>query len=173
MFFIGSIFSVLANGQGKPFDGITVTVVAHSGHQATPWYNEKENIKEKYGINLNVIEISPDEIYSRVLLELSQRTGAYDIVQYNSAWVGDFEPYILPLDDYVTKDNDEIGYSDILPAFNKAQNIWGGKKFSVTLDGDTFLFYYRKDLLEMKKKGLLLRQSLDMNFLIHRKHGNR
>lgn len=141
-------FSLLANGQDKPFDGITVTIVAHSGHQATPWYNEKGNIKEKYGIDLNVIEISPDEIYSRVFLEISQRTGAYDIIQYNSAWIGDYESYILPLDDYVAKDNDAIGYSDILPAFNKAQNIWGGKKVSVTLDGDTFLLYYRKDLFK-------------------------
>jgi multiple sugar transport system substrate-binding protein len=141
-------FSLLANGQGKPFDGITVTVGVHSGHNATPWYDEEGNIKEKYGIKLNVIEITPDEMYSREFLELSQRTGAYDFIQYNSAWIGDFEPYILPLDDYVTKDNDAIGYSDILPAFNNAQNIWGGKKVSITIDGDTFLFYYRKDLFK-------------------------
>ena len=141
-------FSLTVYAQGKPFDDVTVTVVAHSGHHATAWYNEKDNIKELYGINLNIIEVSPDEIYSRVLLELNQKTGAYDIVQYNSAWIGDYAPYILPLDDYIAKDNDEIGFSDILPAFNKAQNIWGGEKLSVTLDGDTFLFYYREDLFK-------------------------
>ena len=46
------------------------------------------------------------------------------------------------------KDNDAIGFADILPAFNKAQNLWGGKKVSVTLDGDTFLLYYRKDIFQ-------------------------
>ncbi len=134
--------------EGKLFEGVTISVVAHSGHHATPWYNEAPVLKEKYGLELNVIEITADEIYSRVVLELTQRTGAYDIIQYNSAWIGDYEAYILPLDDYVAKDNDAIGFADILPAFNKAQNLWGGKKVSVTLDGDTFLFYYRKDLFE-------------------------
>ncbi len=134
--------------EGKLFDGVTVSVVAHSGHHATPWYNEAPVLKEKYGLELNVIEITADEIYSRVVLELTQRTGAYDIVQYNSAWIGDYEAYILPLDDYVAQDNDEIGFADLLPAFNKAQNLWGGKKVSITIDGDTFLFYYRKDLFE-------------------------
>jgi multiple sugar transport system substrate-binding protein len=133
---------------GKPFEGVTVTVVAHSAHHAWPWHDEKENIKEEYGIDLNVIEVTSDELYSREILELTQRTGAFDIVQYNSAWIGDYENYLLPLDDYVAKDNDAIGFSDILPAFNKAQNLWGGKKYSVTLDGDTFLFYYRKDLFQ-------------------------
>jgi multiple sugar transport system substrate-binding protein len=128
--------------------GQTITAVVHSAHHATPWYNESETIKEKYGVDLNVIEVTPDEIYSRVMLELTQQTGAYDIIQYNSAWIGDFEPYILPLDDYVAKDNDAIGFADLLPAFNNAQNLWGGKKVSVTLDGDTFLFYYRKDLFQ-------------------------
>lgn len=133
---------------GKPFDGVTVTVVAHGGHHAIPWHDEAENIEAEYGIKLNVIEVTADEIYSREILELTQQTGAFDIVQYNSAWIGDYEPYLLPLDDYVAKDNDAIGFSDILPAFNKAQNLWGGKKYSVTLDGDTFLFYYRKDLFQ-------------------------
>jgi len=102
----------------------------------------------KLDIDLNVIEVTADEIYSREMLELTQRTGAFDIVQYNSAWIGDYESYLQPLDDYVAKDNDAIGFADILPAFNKAQNLWGGKKYSVTLDGDTFLFYYRKDLFQ-------------------------
>lgn len=127
-------FAVFAGGEdekpaatGKPFEGVTVTVVAHSGHHATPWHDEKANIKEQYGIDLNVIEVTSDEIYSREMLDLTQRTGAFDIVQYNSAWIGDYESYLLPLDDYVAKDNDAIGFSDILPAFNKAQNLWGGK----------------------------------------------
>ena len=148
-------FAAFAGGEdekpaatGKPFEGVTVTVVAHSGHHATPWHDEKANIKEQYGIDLNVIEVTSDEIYSREMLDLTQRTGAFDIVQYNSAWIGDYESYLLPLDDYVAKDNDAIGFSDILPAFNKAQNLWGGEKYSVTLDGDTFLFYYRKDLFQ-------------------------
>jgi multiple sugar transport system substrate-binding protein len=115
---------------------------------ATPWYEEAENIKKELGISLSIIESSPEELYSKEMIELSQRTGSYDILQYNSAWVGDYEQYLLPLDSYIKADNDAIGVSDILPAFNKAQNLWGGKMMSITLDGDTFLFYYREDIFK-------------------------
>lgn len=142
------LFTVVACKKQGGVKGATVTVVAHSGHHATPWHDEAKNMEDQYGIKLNVIEVTSDELYSREILELTQKTGAYDIVQYNSAWIGDYEQYLLPLDDYVAKDKDAIGYADILPAFNKAQNLWGGKKYSVTLDGDTFLFYYRKDVFQ-------------------------
>jgi multiple sugar transport system substrate-binding protein len=146
--FAGGAAEATAAAGGKPFDGVTVSIVNHSGEEATPWYTEAPAIKEKLGITINVIEVTPDELYSRELLELTHRTGAFDVIQYNSAWIGDYEPYILPLDGYVAADKDAIGYADILPAFNKAQNFWGGKKMSVTQDGDTFLMYYRKDLFE-------------------------
>jgi len=132
----------------QSYPGVTVTVVAHGGHHAIPWHGEVDNIMQKYGIKLNVIEVTPDELYSKELLELTNRSGAYDIIQYNSAWIGDYEPYIQPLDDYVAKDKDAIGFSDILPAFQKAQDLWGGKKVAITMDGDTFLFYYRKDMFQ-------------------------
>ncbi|MBD3308278.1 extracellular solute-binding protein [candidate division KSB3 bacterium] len=141
-------FGLSAANAQKPFEDVEITTVVHSGHHATPWYDEAEAIKEQYGITLTVIEVTPDELYSRVVLELTQGTGAYDLVQYNSAWIGDYEPYLLPLDKYVEQDNDAIGFADILPAFNEAQNLWGGKKMSITVDGDTFLFYYRQDLFQ-------------------------
>jgi len=141
-------FSLLANGQDKPFDGVSITVAVHPGHHATPWYNEMDNIEKIYGIKINVVEITADDIYSRELLELSTRTGAYDIVQYNSAWIGDYESYLLPLDEFILEGGDEFCFGDILPGFRDFQNMWGGKIYSVTLDGDTFMFYYRADLFE-------------------------
>jgi len=132
----------------KPYEGVTITVAVHSGHHATPWYEEAQAIYDLYGITLNVIEITPEEMYSRELLELTSHTGAFDIVQYNSAWIGDFEPYLVPLDDFIIQGGDEFAFGDYLPGFRHFHNMWGGKIYSVTLDGDTFLLYYRKDLFE-------------------------
>ena len=55
------ISSLVVGGQ-KPFDGVTITVAVHSGHHATPWYDEAKNIQDQLGIKLNVVEISPEEI---------------------------------------------------------------------------------------------------------------
>lgn len=145
---ITGVTGSVAVAEEKPFKGVTITLAVHSGHHATPWYKESETIEKLYGIKLSVVEITAEEIYSRVLLELAARTGAFDIVQYNSAWIGDYEPYLLPLDDFVLGGGDEFGFGDILPGFRYYQNLWGGKIYSVTLDGDTFLLYYRADIFE-------------------------
>jgi len=159
-FVIVTILTVIVTGlvgiagaaEKKPFEGVSITVAVHPGHHATPWYNEMNNIEKVYGIKINVVEIPAEDIYSRELLELSYRTGAYDIVQYNSAWIGDYESYLLPLDEFILKGGDEICFGDILPGFRYFQNMWGGKIYSVTLDGDTFLLYYRADLFEFPEE---------------------
>ena len=145
---VGLAGVVGAAGEEPPFKGVTITVAVHSGHHATPWYNEMKNMEKTLGIKLNVVEMTEEDIYSKELLELTTGTGAYDIVQYNSAWIGDYEPYLLPLDKFILNGGDEFAFGDILPGFRYYQNMWGGKIYSVTLDGDTFLLYYRADLFE-------------------------
>ena len=130
----------------KSFEGVTLTLAWHSGHHSYPWYEEAANIKDQLGIDIQVVEISPEEMYSRQFLELSGRTGAFDILEFNSAWIGDYEPYLQPVEDYLLAGGDEFAFGDILPGFRLFHNMWGGKIYTVTVDGDTFLLYYRADL---------------------------
>ena len=39
-----------------------------------PGMAKRHNIRQKYGIKLNVIEVTPDELYSKEVLELTNRT---------------------------------------------------------------------------------------------------
>lgn len=78
------------------------------------------------GIKSNVIEVTPDQLDSRELLELTHRTATFDVIECNSAWIGDYEPYILPLDEYVANDKDAIVIAGILPVFSKAQKARHG-----------------------------------------------
>lgn len=130
----------------RPFEGVKVTVLVHTGVQAGPWYAFKEDIKNLYGIDLEVVEAPPEELYSKGLLGLKSKPADYDIVQWDTAWIGDFEPLLIPLDDYLKKD--DFGYGDILPAFRQFHDTWAGRIYGITLDGDTFMLYYRADLFE-------------------------
>ena len=130
----------------RPFEGVKITVLCHTGVQAAPWYAYKPDIKAIYGIDLEVVEAPPEELYSKGLLGLKSKPADYDLVQFNTAWIGDFAPYLLPVDDYIKKN--DFGWGDILPGFRLFRDMWGGKIYSVTLDGDTFVLYYRKDLFE-------------------------
>jgi multiple sugar transport system substrate-binding protein len=132
----------------KKYEGVKITTLVHSGHQAVPWKKYRDIIKDKWGIELEIVETPPEDIYSKALLGIKSTPPEYDIIQWNSAWIGDFEPYILPLDDFIRKPLMDPGWGDILPGYRNFHNTWGGKIYSLTLDGDTFFLYYRKDLFD-------------------------
>jgi len=141
-----TVTKTVAAPGAKPYEGVKLTVLCHTGVQAGPWHAYKEDIKNILGIDLEVVEAPPEELYSKGLLGIKSKPADYDLVQYNSAWIGDFEPYLLPLDEFIQKS--DPGWGDVLPGFRLFRNMWAGKIYSWTLDGDTFMFYYRKDLFD-------------------------
>lgn len=62
----------IAAAEERPFEGVTVTLVVHSGHHALPWHKEADTIEKLYGIKLIVVETPPGEIYSSVSLLKNQ-----------------------------------------------------------------------------------------------------
>ncbi len=134
----------------KRYEGTTVTVVLHSGHFEVPWRARAERMKDMFGINLEVVGITVGDLFDKEMLELSSRTGAYDLLMFNPAWMGEFVDYLMPLDEYMGKWDPAWG--DIHPGFQKWQNMYGGKRYSMTMDGDILMLYYRKDLLEDPKE---------------------
>ena len=133
-------------GPTKRYDGTTITVALHSGHFEIPWRARAARIKELFGITLEVVGIPVEDLYDKEMLELATRTGAYDLIQFNPAWYGDFVDYLTPIDDYIDEWNP--GWEDIHPGFGEWQNTYGGTRYTITLDGDIIMMYYRKDLFE-------------------------
>jgi len=130
-----------------PVAPVKVSALVHSGHHAVPWKKYASDIKAKYNIELEVIEAPPEEIYTKALLGIKEKPARYDIVQYNSAFVAEMEPYLLPLDSYILEPTEGgVAIGDILPCFREYQEKWKGKFYGLTIDGDIFFFYYREDL---------------------------
>ena len=162
MFF--SIFLLLLTGvsfgeKAQPlnrYDGTTVTVVLHSGHFEVPWRDRANRLKAMFGINLEVVGITVGDLFDKEMLELASRTGAYDLLMFNPAWMGEFVDYLMPLDEFMGKW--DPAWSDIHPGFQKWQNMYGGKRYSMTMDGDIFMLYYRKDLFESPKEKAAFKQ---------------
>jgi multiple sugar transport system substrate-binding protein len=134
----------------KRYEGATVTVVLHSGHFEIPWRARADRIKEMFGINLEVVGITVGDLFDKEMLELSIGTGAYDLLMFNPAWMGEFVDYLMPLDEYM--DKWDPAWEDIHPAFQKWQNMYGGKRYSMTMDGDILMLYYRRDLFDDAKE---------------------
>ena len=146
-------FAGIANAKPEPrptFDGVTVTAALHSGPFVNAWGPHVKRIKELYGINLELVGIPVNELYDKSILELSMGTGAFDIVQYNPGWVGDYIDFIRPLDDYM--DRWDPGWMDIHEGFREWENTYGGQRVSLTMDGDVMIFYYNKNMFEDPKE---------------------
>jgi multiple sugar transport system substrate-binding protein len=107
----------------------------------------KDAWEEQTGGTVEIVEIPFGDLYSKLFQAFSSRVDAYDVIVYAGGWVSGFAKsnFIQSLEPYITKHKDN--WDSILPEvqelsyFNKA-------RYTVPLDGDVFIMYYRKDAFE-------------------------
>ncbi len=135
----------------KEFAGTEITIVWEAGLQALDPLNfSGPKWKELTGIDVKVIEVPTAEMFTKILQEHRAGTGAYDALNVIPSWMSDLARAgaLEPLDDYV----DKYGYRDelqeIAPVYRDNQMKVGDTIYGFPDDGDVFLFYYRKDILE-------------------------
>jgi multiple sugar transport system substrate-binding protein len=128
------------------FDGAVVPMAIHAGPFELAWGPHVQRVKDLYGIDLELIGIPVTELFDKEVLELSTGTGAYCLMQINPGWMGDYVDYLLPLDDYMERW--DPAWEDVHEGFRVWENTYEGKRYSLTMDGDIILGYYRKDLFE-------------------------
>jgi len=132
----------------KPFAGETITVAVHAVPHATGVYMFKDRFEKETGIKIKVIEMAPEAIYEKEMTEFTAQSGAYDVVQFNPAWIADYSYHLEPLQSLAEKYNLGFKLEDIMPIFRELYCSWGGVWYGMPWDGDTHMVYYRKDQFE-------------------------
>jgi multiple sugar transport system substrate-binding protein len=135
-----------------PFNNVTINLVGDAGHNLRPYEFWKDEIAEA-GITIKIIEVPFEAVYEKEKTEFVAGTGAFDVVTFYPAYIGDFagNGYLLPLDDYLTKQPASVwdpNPKDVLAPFWELYCKFGGKVYALPIDGDVHLMQYRKDLLE-------------------------
>ena len=104
------------------------------------------------GGHVNVVAVGFQTIYDKALLDASTGTNSFDGYVFDPQWLGDFVTpgYLLDQTD-VTADS-QLDWQDIGPFFRDFNATYNGKVYTIPLDGDFHMVYYRSDLLE--KDGL-------------------
>ena len=135
----------------KQYAGTEITIVWEAGLQALDPLNfSGPKWKELTGIDVKVVEVPTAEMFTKILQEHRAGTGAYDALNVIPSWMSDLARAgaLEPLDDYV----DKYGYREelqtIAPVYRDNQMKVGDTIYGFPDDGDVFLFYYRKDILE-------------------------
>lgn len=89
------------------------------------------------------------DLYQKVLTDLSTGTNAFDAYVFASQWMVDYvEPgYLTDISDWVTS-NPDLQWDDIGPFFRDFSASYKGKVYTIPLDGDFQMVYYRTDVAE-------------------------
>lgn len=128
------------------FDGVEIRV----GVMAAPAIGNPAKVHAKTwesatGGKVLIMEYPYDELFDRFKRSLASENGTFDVIFYASPWTGDFFPHLSEVPPKLAA---QEALDDILPLYLDRLMKWEGKTVSITIDGDLYLGYYRKDLFE-------------------------
>jgi multiple sugar transport system substrate-binding protein len=144
-------FMLLASGPvhaGK-FDGITIRVLSRPGPVISGAVDMRgKKFTELTGAKVIVLELPFSELFNKVLTDWSQGTNSIDAAVTSSAWVPELVDMglVADLSDFVANDPG-LKLDDITEYFREFNQKVNGKTYTLTLDGDFHMFYYRTDVL--------------------------
>jgi|GraSoiStandDraft_41_1057321.scaffolds.fasta_scaffold132838_3 multiple sugar transport system substrate-binding protein len=136
------------------FDGVTINVVTFTGPQiAEPLQRRAPDFQKLTGAKVNVITVPFSDFYNKLLTDFATGTNSYDAAVFAPQWMVDFiEPgYLEDITDKVKSDA-ALKWNDIGAFFRDFSATYNGKVYTIPLDGDFQMVYYRTDLLD--KAGL-------------------
>ena len=135
---------------GQQFAGVNVHLLTFNGPQiAEPLQRRAPDFKALTGATINVDAVGFQDIYDKALLDASTGTNSYDAYVFDPQWMGDFVApgYLEDLSSKVTSDA-TLDWNDIGPFFRDFNATYGGKTYTIPLDGDFHMVYYRSDLIK-------------------------
>jgi multiple sugar transport system substrate-binding protein len=139
---------------GKKHQGVDVTVLTFTGPQiAEPLQRRAPAFNAATGANIKVVTVPFSDLYDKILTDMATNTNSYDAFVFDPQWMGDFVPpgYLEDITDRVKADQ-TLKWDDIAPFFRDFSATYKGRTYTIPLDGDFQMVYYRSDLL--KKDGL-------------------
>jgi multiple sugar transport system substrate-binding protein len=132
------------------YEGVSVNVVTFTGPQiAEPLQRRAPEFQKLTGATINVITVPFSDLYQKLLTDFATGTNSYDAAVFAPQWMVDYiEPgYLEDITERV-KGDAALKWDDIGPFFRDFSASYNGKVYTIPLDGDFQMVYYRSDLLE-------------------------
>jgi len=134
----------------KRFEGVKITVFT----QPLPFIGKpvqmfKADWEEETGGKVRLITAPWAELYPKMFSSFALGAKKYDIILFPAAYLADFasNEFLVPLDNFIARDP-EIDWGDILPVYREKISTYAGTIYAITMDGDSHMFYYRRDAIE-------------------------
>lgn len=136
--------------EAKPFEGVEVNILTFTGPQiAEPLQRRAPDFEALTGAKINVVTVPFSDLYQKMLTDMATGTNSYHAFVFAPQWMADFvvPGYLEDLTDRVAAD-EALQWEDIAPFFRDFSATFQGRIYTIPLDGDFQMAYYRKDLLE-------------------------
>ncbi|MGH9054229.1 MAG: ABC transporter substrate-binding protein [Acidimicrobiia bacterium] len=131
-------------------EGVEVNVLTFTGPQiAEPLQRRGPDFEGLTGARINVVTVPFSDLYQRILTDLATGTNSFHAFVFAPQWMGDYVPpgYLEDITDRVNAD-EALQWEDIGPFFRDFSATYQGSVYTIPLDGDFQMVYYRSDLLE-------------------------
>ena len=141
---------VTAAPEAKPYEGVELSILTFTGPQiAEPLQRRGPDFEALTGAKVNVVVVPFNELYQKILTDAATGTNSFDGWVFAPQWMVDFitPGYMEDLTERVNNDP-SIQWDDIASFFRDFSATYGGKIYTIPLDGDFHMVYYRTDLLQ-------------------------
>ena len=135
-------------------EGVVVNVMTFTGPQiAEPLQRRAPDFKKLTGATINVVTVPFSDLYTKLLADFATGTNSIDAMVFAPQWMGDYiqADYLEDLTDRIKADT-ALQWEDVGVFFRDFSATYAGRTYTIPLDGDFHMVYYRSDLLE--KEGL-------------------
>jgi len=140
----------LVSAQDMPYEGVVIDILTFTGPQvAEPLIRRAPDFAELTGATVNVVTVPNADLYQTILTDVATGTNSYEAYLFAPQWTVDFvgPGYLEDLTPYVEADAD-LMWDDVAPFFRNFSATYNGSVYSIPLDGDFHMVYYRTDVLE-------------------------
>ena len=143
--------SGISTAQGDlPYAGVEIDVLTFTGPQiAEPLQRRGPDFEALTGATVNVVTVPFADLYQTILTDQATGTNSYDAFVFAPQWMVDYivPGYLEDLTPYVEAD-EALEWEDVAPFFRDFSATYEGRIYTIPLDGDFHMVYYRIDVLE-------------------------
>lgn len=140
---------VTAEPEAKPYEGVEVNILTFTGPQISePLQRRAPDFEALTGAKINVVIVPFSDLFTKILTDLATETNSFDAWVFAPQWMIDYivPGYMEDLTDRVGNDPD-LEWEDIGLFFRDFSATFEGRIYTIPLDGDFQMVYYRSDLL--------------------------
>ncbi len=147
---LGILVAVLLAGTVfAQFEGVEADIVTFTGPQiAEPLQRRAPEFEAMTGAKINVITVPFPDLYQQILTDVSTGSNSYDGFVFAPQWMVDYivPGYLENLSERIGNDAD-IQWNDVGAFFRDFSSTYEGSTYTIPLDGDFQMVYYRTDVL--------------------------